>query len=211
MAASIGELLPRGMNLKLEAQHLLEQLESGANTSVNLQQTLSMKVNELTRIVGQLEQLVQLESGAKRDTWRRRVEALAADNASLRASLDKHLGLIYRHKREEEDRQRLFERRSQDGTAVSAYLREHNSLKEQNNLIDGIFETGRSVLTSLSSQGATLKGAQRRVLDIANVLGLSNSLMRVIERRHSVDKWLVLGGMIVTMLVFWLTYQFVKG
>eukprot|EP00742_Colponemidia_sp_Colp-10_P006871 GILJ01007366.1.p1 GENE.GILJ01007366.1~~GILJ01007366.1.p1 ORF type:complete len:212 (+),score=21.81 GILJ01007366.1:65-700(+) len=211
MALSIGELLPRGMNLKLEAQHLLEQLESGANTSVNLQQTLSMKVNELTRIVGQLEQLVQLESGSKRDTWRRRVEALAADNAQLRGSLDKHLGLIYRHKREEEDRQRLFERRSQDGTAVSAYIREHNSLKEQNNLIDGIFETGRSVLTTLSSQGATLKGAQRRVLDIANVLGLSNSLMRVIERRHSVDKWLVLGGMIVTLLVFWLTYRFVKG
>lgn len=39
-----------------------------------------------------------------------------------------------------------------------------------------------------------------KLLDIANRLGLSSSLLRVIERRDTVDFWIVLAGMLVTLV-----------
>lgn len=38
--------------------------------------------------------------------------------------------------------------------------------------------------------------AQRRALDMVNTLGLSDSLLRVIERRQKGDVWLTYGGMV---------------
>ncbi|EPS61252.1 hypothetical protein M569_13546, partial [Genlisea aurea] len=48
--------------------------------------------------------------------------------------------------------------------------------------------------------------AQRKALDVLNTLGLSNSLLRLIERRNRIDKWIKYGGMALTVflvIVFW--------
>ena len=34
------------------------------------------------------------------------------------------------------------------------------------------------------------------MLDVLNTVGLSNSLLRVIDRRHKMDRWLTYGGMV---------------
>ena len=46
-----------------------------------------------------------------------------------------------------------------------------------------------------------LQGAQRRVFDMMNVLGVSSSLLRMIDRRHIGDKMLVYGLMLFTIVV----------
>lgn len=46
------------------------------------------------------------------------------------------------------------------------------------------------------------------MLDIANRLGLSSSLLRVIERRDTVDFWIVLAGMLVTLLFLYGCYAY---
>lgn len=46
-----------------------------------------------------------------------------------------------------------------------------------------------------------LKGARKRLLDIASTLGLSNTTMRLIERRAYQDKFILFGGMFVTFLI----------
>ena len=40
------------------------------------------------------------------------------------------------------------------------------------------------------------QAAQRKMLDVLNTVGLSNSLLRVIDRRHKMDRWLTYGGMV---------------
>lgn len=47
------------------------------------------------------------------------------------------------------------------------------------------------------------QNAHRKVLDMANILGLSNSILRVADRREAVDRLLVLGGVIVTSAFLW--------
>ena len=45
-----------------------------------------------------------------------------------------------------------------------------------------------------------LQAAQRRALDVINSIGLSDSLLRVIDRRQRMDRWIVYGGMVRVVL-----------
>ena len=45
---------------------------------------------------------------------------------------------------------------------------------------------------------------------MANRLGLSSSLLRVIERRDTVDFWVVIGGMLFTLLFFYACYLYMQ-
>lgn len=47
------------------------------------------------------------------------------------------------------------------------------------------------------------QNAHRKVLDMANILGLSNSILRVADKREAVDRLMVLGGIIVTSGFLW--------
>ncbi|XP_032305295.1 Golgi SNAP receptor complex member 2 isoform X5 [Coturnix japonica] len=54
----------------------------------------------------------------------------------------------------------------------------------------------------------TTNGTQKKILDVANTLGLSNTVMRLIEKRAFQDKYFMIGGMIVTCLVMFLVVQY---
>ncbi|KAA3473263.1 membrin-11 [Gossypium australe] len=48
--------------------------------------------------------------------------------------------------------------------------------------------------------------AQRKALDVLNTVGLSNSVLRLIERRNRVDTWIKYVGMVLTVVIvyfFW--------
>ena len=69
-----------------------------------------------------------------------------------------------------------------------------------------MFEQGARVLEAMHEQRDRLKSAHRKALDVLNSAGLSDSLLRVIDRRQKMDAHLVYGGMVVTvlfMLLFW--------
>lgn len=57
------------------------------------------------------------------------------------------------------------------------------------------------MLETLRYNRETLKGAHRRIIDLANTLGLSNATISLIERRVSQDKYILFGGMFVTIAV----------
>lgn len=51
-----------------------------------------------------------------------------------------------------------------------------------------------------------IQKVQRKALDILNTVGLSNSVLKLIERRHRVDIWIKYVGMVVTLIIviaFW--------
>lgn len=52
------------------------------------------------------------------------------------------------------------------------------------------------------------QGTQKKILDIANMLGLSNTVMRLIEKRAFQDKYFMIGGMLLTCALMFLAVQY---
>jgi Golgi SNAP receptor complex protein 2 len=83
------------------------------------------------------------------------------------------------------------------------------SLQSSNRLVSELREVGVGVIEKLRAQNSTIKGAQRRLLDIANTIGLSRAVMRLIERRQWQDQILVYSGMAFVLILFFvLVYLF---
>ncbi|EDQ87094.1 uncharacterized protein MONBRDRAFT_10290 [Monosiga brevicollis MX1] len=99
----------------------------------------------------------------------------------------------------------------QDSTALfidDADLEHHDRLLAANTGVDGLLNRAGGVLSDLASQKDTLKRIQRRALDIANQLGLSNTVMRLIEQRTEQDRYILFGGMALTSLLMILIYVY---
>ncbi|XP_051894538.1 Golgi SNAP receptor complex member 2 isoform X2 [Pristis pectinata] len=60
----------------------------------------------------------------------------------------------------------------------------------------------------LLSRTFTTNGAQKKVLDVANMLGMSNTVMRLIEKRAFQDKFIMIGGMVVTCIIMVLAVKY---
>ena len=74
--------------------------------------------------------------------------------------------------------------------------------------MDHLIGHGSSILTNLKDQRLTLKNAHKKILDIANTLGLSNTVMRFIERRTTQDKYILYIGMIFTCVIMFLAWKY---
>lgn len=51
--------------------------------------------------------------------------------------------------------------------------------------------------------GCHLQKAQKKMLDVINSVGLSSSVLKMIERRHKNDLYLALGGMVSERVTLW--------
>ena len=76
-------------------------------------------------------------------------------------------------------------------------LKENDSLSRSTTMADYYLEMGRSTLGSLNDQGTILKKAQRRILDMANSLGLTGNVIQKAMDRAWWDRCLVYTGIIV--------------
>ena len=97
--------------------------------------------------------------------------------------------------------------RREQNEAYQHLSRESNSLNKSEAMIDQMMNQGAETLKEMGEQRSKLKGAQRKLLDVMNTLGLSTSLMRVIERRQKMDQWLVYFGMLLTLALIYLLYS----
>ena len=52
------------------------------------------------------------------------------------------------------------------------------------------------------------QGTHKKMLDVANMLGLSNTVMRIIERRATQDKFIMIGGMLLTCVFMFLVIRY---
>ncbi|KAM4692404.1 Golgi SNAP receptor complex member 2 isoform 2-T2 [Rhinophrynus dorsalis] len=60
----------------------------------------------------------------------------------------------------------------------------------------------------LLTRSYTTNGTQKKILDVANMLGLSNTVMRLIEKRAFQDKVIMIGGMLLTCIVMILVIKY---
>lgn len=75
--------------------------------------------------------------------------------------------------------------------------REENRTEGFHIQVDELLDTGTSVLTQLRTQRESLRSFDDRFRSIAANLGMSSTVMRLIERRTYTDKLILFGGMII--------------
>lgn len=84
------------------------------------------------------------------------------------------------------------------------------SFDQASNSLDQYIQMGTATLSDLQQQRNLLKGTHRRLLDFANILGLSQSVIRWIDIRNRQDQYIFYFGTILTLLVLlWLCYRFI--
>lgn len=182
----------------LTVDQLLESLETGRDTSLSLQSEISQHLNMLAREVQALEDAVPAVGGlAERSLWKKRIVQLQEQSKSQRAALGKFASRAAARQRENEDREALLQRRNGGGDYAididASLARESRGLSESSAQLDAMHESASNSLAALMQQRSSLKGVQKKVLDMAATLGLSNSVLRAIERRQTWDKLLVYG------------------
>lgn len=67
---------------------------------------------------------------------------------------------------------------------------------------------GAQMLENLRDQRSTMKGIHKKMMDIASTLGMSNTVMRLVERRQQGDKYILIGGALFTCLVMYLVLKY---
>jgi Golgi SNAP receptor complex protein 2 len=69
---------------------------------------------------------------------------------------------------------------------------------------------GRASLQSLAEQREKLKGAQQKALDMLNLLGVSQSVVRRMQSRNATDRYIVYGGMAATTVFIYVCWRLTR-
>uniref|UniRef100_A0A8D1B7T4 Golgi SNAP receptor complex member 2 n=3 Tax=Sus scrofa TaxID=9823 RepID=A0A8D1B7T4_PIG len=142
-----------------------------------------------------------------------RVDQLKYDVQHLQTALRNFQQRRYTREQQERQREELLSRTfttndSDTTIPMDESLQFNSSLQKIHHGMDDLIGGGHSILEGLRAQRLTLKGTQKKILDIANMLGLSNTVMRLIEKRAFQDKYFMIGGMLLTCVVMFLAVQY---
>jgi len=122
--------------------------------------------------------------------------------------------VTYRYQKEEEERERellmsrVFAPNEDTAITIDAALQHNTRLQSANHGMDELLHSGANILTNLRDQRGTLKGVQRKMLDLMTTLGLSNTVLRLIDRRTHQDKFILFGGMLLTTVIMFLIWKY---
>ncbi|KAM9780089.1 Golgi SNAP receptor complex member 2 [Neosynchiropus ocellatus] len=197
-----------------EVQSLMGNLERTDRQSVHLlenqlQDRIDMIFNHLER----LEILASKEPPNRRQNAKLRVDQLKYEVQHLRTALMNFQHRRYNREAEEREREELLSRTFTTNDAdtsihIDETLQYNTSLHNAHNGMNQLLENGSNILTGLRDQRSTLKGTHKKMLDVANMLGLSNTVMRLIERRATQDKFIMIGGMLFTCVFIFLVIRY---
>lgn len=153
-----------------------------------------------------MDQLLFKVPIGQRPNAKMRCDQLKYDSRHLQAALAASQQKRLRKEMAASEREQLLSRRfapNPDATTINLdYSIQHqNSLQNAHKGVDEMLMTGSNALESLRSQRMTLKGAHRRIVDMANTLGLSTHTMRLIEKRAREDKYVLFMGIVITLVV----------
>ncbi|EFJ10625.1 hypothetical protein SELMODRAFT_79688 [Selaginella moellendorffii] len=187
----------------------------GTLSGSEITQSVKRDLGQLQKYSEELDQLWRLQlQKSQRDLWKRKVEQVLEEADSLRLGLEKYLGRQHRRQIEAQERADLFRRMNGDSAQVLQIFDDEQqamrSLQRSSNMLEEAMAAGVAVLSKYSVQRDRLKSAQRKALDILTTVGLSNAVLRVIEKRHRIDKWISYTGMIVTIVVVIAVWMWVR-
>jgi len=176
--------------------------------------TLNAAIDHIVSNCRRLDVLTEKEPVHKRNSAKQRVNQLKYDCQHLQSALRALQHRRMARESERLDREQLLSQRftandqSDTSIAIDAALQMNDQLQGTHRGMDDLLGIGNSVLSNLRDQRGVLKGARRRILDLANTLGMSNTVMRLIERRTYQDRFILFGGMLVTLVIMYLGWRY---
>lgn len=197
-----------------EVQGDLARYERATGNHVHLvENEIQAHIDHIVSNCERLDILVNKEPPMRRNNAKMRVDQLKYDCQHIQGALRQLQHRRYQREQEEQEREALLTRRFERNDAdtsvmIDAALQHNTKLNEVNREMDNLLGSGTSVLSNLREQRITLKGAHKKILDIANTLGMSNTVMRFIERRTSQDRYILFAGMIVTCVIMFLAWKY---
>ncbi|KAI8806732.1 hypothetical protein BJ742DRAFT_815114 [Cladochytrium replicatum] len=208
----------------------LQKLETGFDTSQALQEQITANFVSIKRQTDDLDEWGKKEITAiKREKALSRVAKVRDEHRALTSQFDKWKAQHYAAQAAAtavQERNELFGGRPtpiqryrvdshMDPHADSTILMMEQALNEQNagvgasvNRLDEFILMGRQSLQELVDQRNMLKNTRRRMLDIANSLGLSTSVIRFIEQRTVTDRYILYGGMVLMVVLMYLIVRY---
>lgn len=215
--SSISSLLRGAKSQSLRIHDDLIQLEQSNPAFDSNVASLESRVNtalaELEVKIRKLRKLAAQESAARRPLWEAKVRNISSTCANLRATFDDHRTKVARSETIQQQRDALFgdaEGGMLARTDAELFGQEADSIARSNRMVDEYTEMSQANLEAIRRQGVQMKSAHRKLYDIANSLGVSRSLLRVIERRSFWDKLIVYSGMVVTLLVMFFMWRWAR-
>ncbi|GAY39987.1 hypothetical protein CUMW_048590 [Citrus unshiu] len=143
-----------------------------------------------------------------------KVEQVAEEAESLKESLDKYFLRNQRRINEARERAELLGRANGESSHILRIFDEEaqamQSVRNSSRMLQESFATGTAILAKYAEQREHLKKAQRKALDVLNTVGLSNSVLRLIERRNRVDTWIKYVGMVSTVVILYFFWRWTR-
>ncbi|CAI6007106.1 unnamed protein product [Closterium sp. NIES-65] len=177
---------------------------------------LRVKLAELQRMCADMGQLWRNHANkTQRELWRRRVEVMGEEAEALRLALDRCAAKEHRRRREAQERAELLVARAggQGGRILSeadAEIRDMETAKRAGRVLEDTLAQGIATLSHMAQQREVLKSAQRRALDMLNYVGLSDAVLKKINRRQLVDRAISYGGMLLTLIVIFIVWRWTR-
>ncbi|CAG2183455.1 unnamed protein product, partial [Oppiella nova] len=164
------------------------------NNALSVESDIESKVKQLDTYCDKMEIIVNKSGPNDRPQQKMRLDQLRYDSRHLLSSLRNLHHRRIQREREEREREELLTRRfttnSETNIAIETYYGDENTrLKSFNTNLDDMIASGSNILSSLRDQRGFLKGAHKRLIDIGNTLGMSNTVMRLIEKRGVTDRY----------------------
>eukprot|EP00092_Neocalanus_flemingeri_P004868 GFUD01005239.1.p1 GENE.GFUD01005239.1~~GFUD01005239.1.p1 ORF type:complete len:236 (-),score=62.16 GFUD01005239.1:132-785(-) len=198
-----------------QTQGYFVRLEQGSvgEDSNKLQLEIRSRLDTMWSNTERLDMLAGKEQVQRRQAARQRVDQLKYDIQHLNAALQSMVSRASMRAQEAQDRELLLStqfttndagRESETSIMIDRALEHQTSLTRTNRYMDDMLGQGASILENLREQRGTLKGAQKKMLDVFNTLGMSNTVIRLIDRRAQGDKYILMGGMLATCVFMWI-------
>ncbi|GLT75798.1 hypothetical protein SLA2020_474950 [Shorea laevis] len=213
---TLSEIYQSSRKLLLRTRDGIERLErleiSASNArgldSPELSFAVKKDISQIQSLCAEMDRLWRsIAARSQRDLWRRKVEQVAEEADSLKDSLDKYSMRNQKRMIEAKERAELLGRANGESAHVLRIFDEEaqamQSVRNSSRMLEESFATGTAILSKYAEQRDRLKRAQRKALDVLNTVGLSNSVLRLIERRNRVDKWIKYMGMILTVVLLY--------
>ncbi|XP_055608077.1 probable Golgi SNAP receptor complex member 2 [Uranotaenia lowii] len=195
-----------------ETQQCFEQLSNTRVDTGAVEADIQTKLAAINANCDRLDVLVYKVPATQRQNAKMRVDQLKYDVRHLNAALQNFQRKQTRRAQEQAERETLLNKRftanPETSIDIDYSLQHHNSMHNAHRGVDEMIMTGSNVLDGLRSQRETLKGARKRIMDVGSTLGLSNQTMKMIERRLVEDKYVMIGGMVLTLLIIVLVIYF---
>ena len=226
---SIVELFPKCRKLAYDARQqlaVLQQQGSGCSSSSDVMMTL----NELNFQLQYMEgTLIQKEIPQQRMIWSRKIQELQQEAQVLQqqchqltsvnhhnysgipTNADHNYGTTTRTDREEllNLRQRRRQQQQQPHSTendLQNLTRESDSIQSSHTMLVDIISSGELSYQELKAQRQRLTSMSSVLMQISETIGLSQFTMQIIERRDITDLYYVIGGMIITLIVLYVTW-----